>query len=72
MLVSTSAIEGAASQLSVAIGVAAVGMLSQLAAVVAGTPDNTGASVSVTVIIWVPGKLLFPAKSVAVQVRVMI
>ena len=52
MLVSTSAIEGAASQMSVAVGEAAVGMLSQLAAASAGTPDNTGGSRSVNVTIY--------------------
>ena len=41
------------SQLSVAVGVAAAGTLSQLALVLAGTPLNVGAVVSLTVMVWV-------------------
>ncbi len=70
MLVSTKAMAGLASQLSVAVGVAAAGIVSQLAVASTGTPAKTGSVVSLTVITCVP-LLSFPATSVAVQTLVM-
>ena len=50
MLTSLSETEGFGSQLSVAVGEAAAGILSQSALASAGTPAKTGAVPSVTVI----------------------
>ena len=47
------------------------GRLEQLAFVLAGTPDNTGPVLSVTVITW-DESAEFPQALVAVHVRVMI
>ena len=55
-------------QLSVALGLAGAGMLSQEALVSLGQPLKTGAVVSVTVMFCVQDELL-PQASVAVQVR---
>jgi hypothetical protein len=62
---------GAGSQLSVAVGCAGAGMLSHCTVVLAGTPESIGAWVSCTVITCM-ALLLFPQRSVAVQVRVRV
>ena len=62
---------GLGSQLSVAVGLAAVGTLSQLALVSAGTPCNAGLVVSLTVMTWL-WLLVLPQRSCAVQVRVSV
>jgi hypothetical protein len=61
---------GAASQLSVAVGLAAAGTALHSAVALAGTPASTGAVVSLTVMTCVPTVLL-PQSSVAVHVRVI-
>ena len=55
-------------QLSVAVGLAGAGMLSQEAVVSAGHPASTGGAESVTVMFCVQLEAL-PQPSVAVQVR---
>jgi hypothetical protein len=59
----------AVPQLSVAVKTAAAGTLSQDAVAFAGADDNTGAVRSLTVTVC-EAVLVFPHKSVAVQVRV--
>jgi hypothetical protein len=62
----------AVPQLSDAVGLAGAGTaLKHWAVVSAGTPLNTGAVVSCTVIVWL-ALALFPQSSVAVHVRVII
>jgi hypothetical protein len=58
------------SQLSAAVGDAAVGTEPQVTVTLAGTPDKTGAVVSRTVMICA-AVLLLPQTSVAVHIRVM-
>jgi hypothetical protein len=62
---------GLVSQLSVAVGVAAAGIASHCTVVFAGTPLNTGAVVSMTVIVCRP-VLVLPQASAAVHVRVKV
>ena len=71
MLVSLKVIVGVASQLSLAVGVAAAGTALHSAVVLAGTPLNTGAVLSLTAIVcdWL---LLLPQLSVAVHVLVIV
>jgi hypothetical protein len=57
--------------LSVAVGVAAAGTALHCTVELAGTPLNTGAVVSMTVIVCRP-VLVLPHASLAVQVRVIV
>jgi hypothetical protein len=59
----------AVPQLSVAVNIAAAGTLSQDAETSAGADDKTGAVRSLTVTVC-EAELVFPHKSVAVQMRV--
>jgi hypothetical protein len=62
---------GVASQLSVALGLAAAGTALHSAVASAGQPLRTGAVLSLTVIVWLQ-LLLLPQLSEAVQVRVIV
>jgi hypothetical protein len=70
-VVSVNDTTGLASQLSVAVTLAGAGMALQLAFAFEGTPESTGASVSVTVMTWLADDAL-PHASVAVHVLVRV
>jgi hypothetical protein len=69
MVTSLNVRVGEASQASVAVGVANVGVAGQSMVAAAGKDEMTGAVVSRTVIVWL-AVLLLPQWSVAVHVRV--
>lgn len=68
VLVSTKAIEGLASQISLAVTIAATGIVLQLAVASAGTPTNTGAVISNTVTVKLQLAVLHELVAVIVTV----